>query len=106
VLVFGTGSEVGQEGPAGDVAGAVAALALLITATIVFVVSAVTGLIAHFRGRRAAGRVGWRLLGALILGGLVGQMATSNDGIVAAATWALLLGGPAILSWYGRGRDT
>jgi hypothetical protein len=93
-----------QEGPAGDVAGAAAALMIVICILVGFVMATVTVIVAKLLRRAAPDRIALRLGLSIVGGAVIGALA-SNTGIVATAVaWLLLLGVPVLLSWSRRAK--
>jgi len=89
-----------QEGPAGDMAGAVGALMVLICIVVGFVMATFTIIVAKVLRRSTPDRIALRL-GLSIMGGcIIGALAVYADDMATVAAWLLLIGGPVLLAWF------
>jgi hypothetical protein len=88
-----------QEGLAGDMAGAVGALMVVICIVVGFVMATLTIIVAKVLHRGAPERIALRLGLSLVGGGIIGILGSKFQDVNTAVAWLLLIGGPVLLAW-------
>jgi len=103
-----------QEGQAGDMAGAVGALVVVICIVVGFVMATLTIIVAKVLRRGAPDRIALRLglsivgagiigMGAGIVGiggDIIGALGLNAEDVNKLVFWLLLIGGPVLLAWF------
>ncbi len=91
-----------QQGPAGDMAGAVGALLFLICIASGFVMATLTLIVAKFFRRGPTHLISVRLGLSFVGGTIIGVLGTKPDQLSVEAGWLLLLGLPVLVMWPSR----
>ncbi|MBN1546660.1 MAG: hypothetical protein JW902_08385 [Syntrophaceae bacterium] len=95
-----------QEGPAGDIAGALGALMVIICIVAGFAMAALTIIVAKVRHRRTPDHIFITLVMSALGGIIIGVLVWNIQGLNVAVDWLLLLVGPVLLAWFcGTGKQ-
>lgn len=93
-----------QQGPAGDIAGAAGALAVVICVVVGFVMATLTMIVAKVSRRGPPDRLALRLGLSIVAGGVIGAVGSSSGNVATAVAWLWLITAPVLLSWSWRAK--
>ena len=89
----------GQEGPAGELAGAAGALMVVICLATGFVLATLTIVVAKLLRRGAPDRIALRVGLSVVGGASIGALGSNPGNVTTGAAWVLLIGVPVALAW-------
>jgi hypothetical protein len=87
-------------GPAGDIAGAAAALMVAICIVVGFVMATFTIIVAKVLHRSVPDHIILRFGLSIVGGGITGALVAYVQGASTVIAWILLIGGPILLAWF------
>ena len=96
----------GQEGPAGDMAGAAGALMILICMVAGFVMTTLTLIVTKLLRRYPPDQIVLRLGVVIVGGGIIGALSSISGEVSTLTAWLILICLPILLVWPWRGKVT